>query len=76
MYSRYIEYFDSLEMQQQFPETAEKNYCKLNVIKYIYHIFLSIITIVLIINLIYVRDTIAPLIFATYNVWHRLNDRT
>lgn len=37
---------------------------------------LSIITIVLIINLIYVRDTIAPLIFATYNVWHRLNDRT
>lgn len=23
-YSRYIEYFDSLEMQQQFPETAEK----------------------------------------------------
>lgn len=24
MYSRYIEYFDSLEMQQQFPETAEK----------------------------------------------------
>lgn len=28
---------------------------------YIYHIFLSIVTIVLIINLIYVRDTIAPL---------------